>query len=132
MRLLIVRHAIAEDRVAFAATGKDDDERPLTEEGRSRMEQGARGLRQLVPALDLVATSPLVRAVQTAEILAGAYEGVAIEQVGIPQTGDHRHVAVHEDDVVAESLGVAGELEECFEGEAVPAEGDPDLQPRTP
>jgi phosphohistidine phosphatase len=81
MRLLIVRHAIAEDRVAFAATGKDDDERPLTEEGRRRMEQGARGLKQLVPVLDLVATSPLVRAAQTAEILAAAYDGVAVEQV---------------------------------------------------
>jgi phosphohistidine phosphatase len=81
VRLLVVRHAIAEDRVAFAATGKEDDERPLTDEGRRRMEQGARGLKQLVPALDLVATSPLVRALQTAEILAAAYGGVAMEQV---------------------------------------------------
>lgn len=81
MRLLVVRHAIAEDRVAFAATGKNDDERPLTDEGRRRMEQGARGLKQLVPVLDLVATSPLVRAAQTAEILAAAYDGVTVEQV---------------------------------------------------
>ncbi|UCF42061.1 MAG: histidine phosphatase family protein [Gemmatimonadota bacterium] len=87
MRLLVVRHAIAEDRVAFAATGRDDAERPLTDEGRRRMEQGARGLRQLVPVLDLVATSPLVRAVQTAEIVAAAYDGPVVERVPVLAAG---------------------------------------------
>lgn len=87
MRLLIVRHAIAEDRVTFAATGKDDEERPLTDEGRRRMEQGAHGLRQLIPVLDLVATSPFVRAVQTAEVLAAAYDGITVERVPVLAAG---------------------------------------------
>jgi phosphohistidine phosphatase len=45
MKLLIVRHAIAEEREDFARTGKDDRLRPLTDDGRKRMKQGARGLR---------------------------------------------------------------------------------------
>jgi phosphohistidine phosphatase len=73
MQLLIVRHAVAEQRETFAATGKDDAERPLTEEGRRRFRRSALGLRELVPALDILATSALVRAVQTADILAKVY-----------------------------------------------------------
>jgi phosphohistidine phosphatase len=73
MQLLIVRHAIAEDRLVFAASKQNDDLRPLTDRGRERMAQGARGLHRLVPHLDVLATSPLVRAVQTARILAREY-----------------------------------------------------------
>lgn len=76
MRLLVIRHAIAEEREDFARTGKPDALRPLTDEGRKRMRRGARGLRSLVPRLDLLATSPLTRAVQTAEIVGGEYQAV--------------------------------------------------------
>ena len=81
MRLLIVRHAIAETREAFARSGQDDSLRPLTAEGRKRMRRGARGLRTIVPTIDILATSPLVRAVQTAEIVAEAYDGLRIVRV---------------------------------------------------
>jgi phosphohistidine phosphatase len=74
VQVLIVRHAIAEDRVAFAGTGKPDGRRPLTDVGRRRMEDAARGVRRLVPLLTRIATSPLVRARETAEILAAAYD----------------------------------------------------------
>lgn len=73
MELLVVRHAIAEDREAFARTARDDAERPLTAEGRRKFARGARGLRNLVKRIDLLATSPLARAAQTAELLADAY-----------------------------------------------------------
>lgn len=73
MQLLVIRHAIAEDREEFAVTGLDDDLRPLTREGRRRMRRAARGLRGLVPELGALAASPLVRAAQTAEVLAGEY-----------------------------------------------------------
>jgi phosphohistidine phosphatase len=76
MKLLIVRHAIAEDREEFARTGKDDDLRPITDEGRKKMKQGARGLRTLVPEIDLLATSPLTRAAQTAAVLDSVYGGL--------------------------------------------------------
>jgi len=67
MQLLLIRHAIAEDRFEFARTGQSDYYRPLTERGRARMARGATGLRTLVPDIDVLATSPLTRAVQTAE-----------------------------------------------------------------
>ena len=73
MRLLAVRHAIAEEPEVFARTGRDDRLRPLTDEGRKRMRRGARGLRALVPQIDLLATSPLIRAAQTGAILDAVY-----------------------------------------------------------
>lgn len=74
MDLLIVRHAIAEDREVFAETGEDDSERPLTAEGRRKFERGARGLRRVVPSIDLLATSSLVRAIETGNILEDAFD----------------------------------------------------------
>ncbi len=73
MHLLIIRHAIAEDRDSFAGSGKSDDLRPLTDEGRAKMELGAAGLRALLPDITLLAASPLTRAQQTAEIVGKEY-----------------------------------------------------------
>ena len=41
MHLLLIRHAIAEDRLEFARTGQSDYYRPLNERGRSRMSRPA-------------------------------------------------------------------------------------------
>lgn len=79
MQLLVIRHAAAEEREAFAATGEDDALRPLTTKGRRRMATGAKGLRRLVPTIDLLAASPLVRAQQTAAIVARRYRGLVVE-----------------------------------------------------
>ncbi len=79
MDLLVIRHAIAEEREDFARTGKPDALRPLTDRGRRRMRRGARGLRRLVDRLDVLATSPLTRATQTAEIVASQYPSAAQE-----------------------------------------------------
>lgn len=73
MQLLIIRHAIAEDREEFAKSGESDDERPLTTFGKQRMVRNARGLRRLARTIDLLATSPLQRAIQTARIVGDAY-----------------------------------------------------------
>lgn len=78
MDLLVIRHAIAGDRAEWAKTGRPDHERPITDEGRERMAVNARALRRLVPELDLLATSPLVRAVETAAVVAEAYEDLVI------------------------------------------------------
>ncbi|MES2857246.1 MAG: phosphoglycerate mutase family protein, partial [Bdellovibrionota bacterium] len=67
MKLLVVRHAIAMKREDFK--GKSDDSRPLTEAGISKMKRNAEGLASLVSAPALLVTSPLVRAVQTFDIL---------------------------------------------------------------
>jgi phosphohistidine phosphatase len=77
MRLLLIRHGIAETREDFARTGEGDDLRPLTRAGRRKMRRAARGLRELVPAIDTLLTSPLVRARQTADIVARVYGGPA-------------------------------------------------------
>jgi phosphohistidine phosphatase len=66
MRLYIVRHAIA---VPHGTPGIPDDERPLTEEGIKKMRQVAAGLRSLEYIPELILSSPLPRARQTAEIL---------------------------------------------------------------
>ena len=78
MKLLVIRHGVAEDRDRFARKhGKDGDAddtlRPLTPGGRRKMRGVARGLHRLVPHVDLLATSPLTRAAQTADIVAAAY-----------------------------------------------------------
>jgi phosphohistidine phosphatase len=73
MNLLIIRHGIAEDKDAFAASGKSDDLRPLTAEGRVKMTHSAEGLREIAPDISLLATSPLVRANETAEIVGRVY-----------------------------------------------------------
>jgi phosphohistidine phosphatase len=73
MNLLLIRHGIADDRFEFARRNGNDDERPLTEKGIARMRSGAEGLLRLVPALDVLASSPLTRARQTADILQEAY-----------------------------------------------------------
>ncbi len=70
MHLLLIRHAIAADRSDFESS---DDLRPLTEEGKKKMQRAAQGLRVAVPSIELLATSPLVRAVATGAILEEAY-----------------------------------------------------------
>ena len=66
--LYLIRHGVAEER---GDAWPDDGKRPLTEEGMSRMRKAARGLSRLGVVFDIVLTSPLVRARQTAEIVAG-------------------------------------------------------------
>jgi phosphohistidine phosphatase len=77
VRLLVIRHGIAMTREESAPRG-DDDLRPLTDEGRRKMAESAKGLRQLVERLDVLAASPLVRAQQTAAIVATEYDGIRV------------------------------------------------------
>jgi phosphohistidine phosphatase len=75
MYLYFLRHGIAED-VAHTAGG--DAARALTAEGKSRMQAEARGMQQLGIELDLLLSSPLLRARQTAEIV-GTTLGIPVE-----------------------------------------------------
>jgi phosphohistidine phosphatase len=65
-RLYFLRHGLA-DRSAWSGS---DFERPLTAEGKQRLTQGARTLARLNLGVDLILTSPLIRARQTADIVA--------------------------------------------------------------
>lgn len=65
MELYLIRHGIAAERGTYA----NDDERPLTDEGIRKTKRVAKRLYELDIRFDLILTSPLVRARQTAEIL---------------------------------------------------------------
>lgn len=68
MRLYLMRHATA---VARGTPGDAQDaQRPLTEEGREQARSVAKGLKRLKAGADLIATSPYLRALQTAEQVA--------------------------------------------------------------
>jgi phosphohistidine phosphatase len=66
MILYIVRHS---DAVHGGTSGILDDDRPLTEKGIKKMKEVARGLRALGVSPELILSSPLPRARQTAEII---------------------------------------------------------------
>ena len=66
MNLYILRHGIAADR---SSEYPDDNLRPLTRKGIDRMRREAKGMSAIGIAPDLIISSTLVRAVQTAEIV---------------------------------------------------------------
>lgn len=84
MRLYFLRHGAA-DWPDW--TGPDDD-RPLTEAGREELAEVAKFLLNLKAAPDVILTSPLPRAAQTAEIAAA--------QLGAP---------IHEESLLAPGFG---------------------------
>lgn len=67
MNVYIVRHGIAEP-LASPRAGSDR-QRTLTANGRRRTRQAARGLKALGVQPDMIASSPFVRALETAGIL---------------------------------------------------------------
>jgi phosphohistidine phosphatase len=67
MDIYFLRHGMAGQRSKWEGA---DRERPLTGEGKERMAREAATIARLGFALDLIITSPLVRAYQTAEIAA--------------------------------------------------------------
>ena len=78
MKVLLIRHARAEDPRLL----QRDRTRALTDDGRRRMRRAVRGLATLEPAIEIVASSPLTRARQTAELVGQRY--AAAEQFRLP------------------------------------------------
>lgn len=74
MELLVIRHA---DALAEAPT---DEERPLSDKGRKQSRALGHYLKRVDLVPDTVLTSPYLRAVQTAELLAEALGGCGVEQ----------------------------------------------------
>jgi phosphohistidine phosphatase len=70
-KIYLVRHGIAGDPDEWKGL---DDSRPLTGKGRRKFRATARAFARLGDKVELLCTSPLVRAVQTAELLADALE----------------------------------------------------------
>jgi phosphohistidine phosphatase len=66
VELLLVRHAVA----VPAPAGGEDAARPLSEQGRREFADAVRGLRRSKVRIDLLLHSPMLRAVETADLLA--------------------------------------------------------------
>ena len=73
VQLFLMRHGIAEERIGPYAS--NDAKRPLTAKGKKRTKQIAEGLQRLGLGFDWIVTSPLVRARETAEIVAATAPG---------------------------------------------------------
>ena len=89
MKILLLRHAVAEDRAVFEQKGEIDRLRPLTDAGRQKMTKAVKGLKKVLPRTTTIVSSPYLRARQTADLLA--------ESLSIP---------VVESDVLCPSCGV--------------------------
>lgn len=73
MQVLIIRHADAEREA------QTDELRPLSSKGKADMLANTHGLTSIVPQIDRIAHSPLLRAQQTAEIIAQVYSTTPLE-----------------------------------------------------
>ena len=67
MDLYILRHGVAEDR--DVRKYPFDSDRPLTKKGIRRLVRQARAWNRMELSLDVIVSSPLVRAAQTAEVM---------------------------------------------------------------
>ncbi|HXG89991.1 MAG TPA: phosphohistidine phosphatase SixA [Vicinamibacterales bacterium] len=72
IELFLVRHAVAAEQ---GPNYPDDRDRPLTSEGVQRFKQVVEGMKDFDVKLELVLTSPLVRATHTAELLVAGIGG---------------------------------------------------------
>lgn len=102
MELFFIRHAIAEPlgkRNEFL-----DEKRALTPEGRSRMREALKGLVKLGVEFDLILSSPLTRAVETAEVVAAS---LGLSKVDIRQT-EHLAPEASAEQLFAEIKGYTG------------------------
>jgi phosphohistidine phosphatase len=72
MEIFLLRHGLAVERGTPGF--KDDALRPLTPKGRRQLRKIAAAMKKWICACDLILSSPLVRAKQTAEIVAAGIE----------------------------------------------------------
>ena len=76
VKCYFLRHGPAADAATWRGA---DDDRPLTPEGKKRVAREAKTLAALTLDLDALVTSPLLRAKQTAEIVAAALNVPVVE-----------------------------------------------------
>ena len=88
MHLYLIRHGIAAEPEEYAT----DSERPLTKEGASKTRKVAQRLYELEIQFDLILTSSLLRAQQTAQILQTVGLSSKIEEsAALAPSGDFGH-----------------------------------------
>lgn len=72
MNLYLIRHSVAEN----ISINKKDFERELTEDGKQIINKASRTWKTFIHNFDLILSSPLTRAVQTAEIISKNIQSV--------------------------------------------------------
>lgn len=108
MNLYLIRHAIA---VEDSGRYEDDSQRPLTDKGRKKMRQIAKGLRALGVEFDLILSSPYVRAAETAEIVAEVFKmkkDVQFSENLIPMGDPNQLIAEMNEKYAADSVALVG------------------------
>jgi len=108
MRIYFLRHAKSQSRATWF---EDDGLRPLTEEGVRLMGRQAVYLRKMGPTPEFIVTSPLVRAQQTAAIVAQEFgsDSVLVEDGRLaPGFNRERLVEIIDAYAGAESLMIVG------------------------
>jgi len=90
MKVLLVRHGKA---VARGTPGIADEDRPLTKEGEESFRRAAAGIVHLVDRPRALFTSPLPRALRTAEILADVWGKVRPSETAVLAGGSFVDVA---------------------------------------
>ncbi|MBI5965649.1 MAG: phosphohistidine phosphatase SixA [Chloroflexi bacterium] len=109
MNLYTIRHAIAVDE--GASEYEDDSQRPLTDKGKKKMRQIAKGLRALGVDFDLILSSPYIRAKETAEILADVFKiktDIAFSENLIPMGDPDLLIAEMNEKYNANSIALVG------------------------
>lgn len=88
MKLILVRHAMAEDREEFFKRNIEDHLRPLTAKGKKKMFKVASEFSELIGEVDHIITSPFLRAKETADILHDVFPGAHVLEAAelVPQS----------------------------------------------
>lgn len=76
-----MRHGIAIDREEYVKKNREDHLRPLTIKGRKKIQKMALELLDMIDEIDLVVTSPLLRAKQTADMMAQIFYDTQLVEV---------------------------------------------------
>ncbi|MBI1797993.1 MAG: phosphohistidine phosphatase SixA [Candidatus Eisenbacteria bacterium] len=85
MRLILIRHGPAGS--ADPERWPDDGERPLSESGVRRMRLAARGIARMERGIQVILTSPLARALETARLLGDRLPDARVEAHDVLRPG---------------------------------------------
>jgi phosphohistidine phosphatase len=94
MKLVFIRHAHAEGH--FLPKPKEDWLRELTLKGRRQFAANLKSIKPYLPPPDVIFCSPLVRSIQTAEIVWESWKGAELELItDLDLLDDPRHLVEH-------------------------------------
>ena len=77
MKLIFIRHGLAEGH--FSPDQRKDFSRKLTGDGKRRLQHTFKVFKKYQPSVDVIFSSPLVRAVQTAELMWNHFKTADLE-----------------------------------------------------